>query len=275
MSLEKIQPKLSVCLIAYNQEKYIRDALDGVLMQQTPFNYELIIHDDASTDSTADILRQYKERYKGKIHLIIENDNQFSKTGFNFIRDMFALAKGEYIALCEGDDYWTDPLKLQKQVEILELNSSYSMSIHNALRINCMTEKQDLFNGVSLPTVMGVKDVLLRGWFAPTASFVFRRRNVVVPAITDMSLDIAILYQNAAKGKVHYSHDVASVYRYSSINSLSEKYKNNRIALYRRKLRFLNYVDGLSRGKYLAFTIIARLRLFAAAAIYLMTSNNS
>ncbi len=62
-------------------------------MQQTPFNYELIIHDDASTDSTADILRQYKERYKGKIHLIIENDNQFSKTGFNFIRDMFASRK--------------------------------------------------------------------------------------------------------------------------------------------------------------------------------------
>ena len=122
---------VSIRCIAYNQEKFIRDTLEGFVMQKTNFRFEAIVHDDASTDGTANIIREYAAKYPDIIKPIIETENQWSKHDGSLHRIMSDACKGKYIAFCEGDDYWTDPLKLQKQVDILEANKDISF-VHSA-----------------------------------------------------------------------------------------------------------------------------------------------
>jgi len=112
-------PLVSVICITYNHEKYIRDAIEGCLIQDTDFPFEVIIHDDASTDGTTAIVRAYAERYPSIIKPIYQTENQYSQ-GNKPITFWLPRVRGQYIALCEGDDYWHDPSKLQKQVDILE-----------------------------------------------------------------------------------------------------------------------------------------------------------
>lgn len=119
------EPLVSVACITYNHEKYIEDAIEGFLIQETNFPFEILIHDDASTDNTASIVREYAEKYPNIIKPIFQKENQYSK-GFKInLKFNFPRAKGKYISLCEGDDYWTDPLKLQMQVTFLEKNPDY------------------------------------------------------------------------------------------------------------------------------------------------------
>jgi len=121
------QPLVSVNCITYNHEPYIRDALNGFLMQETNFPFEVLVHDDASTDKTADIIREYEARYPKIIKPIYQTANQYSQ-GINISRNyQYPRAKGKYIALCEGDDYWIDPKKLQMQTNFLEENQEYGM----------------------------------------------------------------------------------------------------------------------------------------------------
>lgn len=119
------EPLVSICCITYNHEKYIRDAIESFLMQETNFPFEIIIHDDASTDKTADIIREYEKKYPELIKPIYQTENQYSKGVKINLEFNFPRAKGKYIALCEGDDYWTDPNKLQIQVAFLEENPDY------------------------------------------------------------------------------------------------------------------------------------------------------
>lgn len=113
---------VSIKCITYNHEPYIRQCLEGFVMQKTNFRFEAVVHDDASTDGTADIIREYAEKYPDIIKPIYETENQYSKKDGSLGRIMDAACTGKYIAMCEGDDYWTDPSKLQKQVDILESN---------------------------------------------------------------------------------------------------------------------------------------------------------
>ena len=123
-------PLVSICCITYNHEQFIREAVDGFLMQKTDFPIEIIIHDDASIDGTTKIIKEYQGKHAELIKLIIQTENQYKTRGFGFLVDLFQQAQGKYIALCEGDDYWTDPLKLQKQVDFLEANPDYSLVSH-------------------------------------------------------------------------------------------------------------------------------------------------
>lgn len=127
-STESRDPKVVVFCATYNHRPYIEDALHGFMMQKTDFPVEFLIHDDASTDGTADIVREWHERYPNRITAVLERVNQYSLHGGGQLDDMLALMmRGEYLALCEGDDYWTDPHKLQRQVEALESNPTASM----------------------------------------------------------------------------------------------------------------------------------------------------
>jgi glycosyltransferase involved in cell wall biosynthesis len=119
--------KVSVCCVAYNQEKLIVPAIESFLMQQTTFNFEILIGDDCSTDSTREVIAGYCSKYPDKIKLVS------GKTNVGLVRNLSRVmkhAKGEYIALCDGDDYWTDPLKLQKQVDFLSQNLQYVVCCH-------------------------------------------------------------------------------------------------------------------------------------------------
>ena len=115
-----MNPMVSICCLAYNQKKYIGKTIESFLTQKTSFEYEIIIHDDASSDGTQDIIREYAEKYPHKIIPVFQKQNQYSKGVENSITFCYPRARGKYIALCEGDDYWCDDYKLEKQVAIFE-----------------------------------------------------------------------------------------------------------------------------------------------------------
>ena len=139
-------PLVSICCLTYNQKDYIRQCLDGLLMQQTSFDTEIIIHDDASTDGTDQIIRQYATQYPDRLFPSFETVNQYSNgyKGRMAVTFTYPKAKGKYIAYCEGDDYWTDPLKLQRQVDFMESHPDYAVCFHRCTRLN-------MVNGQTLP----------------------------------------------------------------------------------------------------------------------------
>lgn len=165
-------PLVSICTLAYNHESYIRQCLEGFMIQRCNFKFEVLIHDDASTDRTAGIIREYEEKYPEIIKPIYQKENQYSKgvsIGVNF---QYPRVLGKYIALCEGDDYWTDPLKLQKQVDFLEANPDYKMCY-----TQCLLYYQEYEKMVSEPwggKTVTFEDLLLKPNNIPTATVMFR-----------------------------------------------------------------------------------------------------
>ena len=129
------KPLVSMCCIAYNHEKFIAQTLDSMLIQETDFPFEIIIRDDCSTDNTRIIIQDYAEKFPHIITIILETENQYSK-GVNPLVPAYEKANGKYITILEGDDYWKDKLKLQKQVDFLEKNSEYILSYHNSIIVD-------------------------------------------------------------------------------------------------------------------------------------------
>jgi glycosyltransferase involved in cell wall biosynthesis len=241
-------PVLSICCITYNHEPFIRQAIEGFLMQKTDFQIEILIHDDASTDGTAEIVREYEKKYPELIFPIYQADNQYSK-GINIGGINRSRARGKYIALCEGDDYWTDPLKLQKQVDFLEKNEKYVLCFHKAIvrneRINPVSEQiQSLdFKNINIDLKF-----ILTIWHIPTASIVFRRieelpspewlKNV-------WSRDIALVALLYKYGKIGYYDAVMSVYRLHpggvTVNHRGRGMIKQRMILYRNLDAYFDY----------------------------------
>lgn len=126
--------KVSICCVTYNHENFISDAIESFLMQRTFFPYEILIHDDASTDRTPLIIREYESLYPGIIRGVYQTVNQYSR-GERVSRFLLEKAKGSYVAVCEGDDYWTDPDKLQKQVDYMEDHPGCSLCVHGAIHV--------------------------------------------------------------------------------------------------------------------------------------------
>ncbi len=206
---------ISILCITYNHEKYIRKALDGFLMQKGNFEYEILIHDDASTDGTIEILKEYKEKYPDKITLILQKENQFSK-GINILKTyIYPLVKGKYIACCEGDDFWIYNYKLQKQYDLMESNPNISLCYHNAL---IYQEEQDLLrlNVYDHPSgYIEDRDIInvTKGWY-PTAS-IFCRADYIKqqPEFCISTGDETCRTYMACRGDLYYLNRVWSVYR--------------------------------------------------------------
>lgn len=230
------RPAVSVLCMTYNQESYIEDALKGFLQQKTTFPFELIVHDDASQDRTAEIIKEYADKYPNLIKPILQKENQFSRLGMQMAIDLINDCAGKYIAICEGDDYWISSSKLQDQYDLMELDSDASICIHNALRKNLNTGNEDLFNKTSLPTKLSSLDVIRRGWFSPTASYFFRKEYLpkIPPGVNG---DLYIIFECSIRGHIRYINGVFSVYRYGAEGSLSET--SVRSVLYKKKNKFL------------------------------------
>jgi glycosyltransferase involved in cell wall biosynthesis len=199
-------PLVSVLIISYNHEKYIRQAIEGCLMQQTSFPYEIIIHDDASTDSSAKIIQEYADKYPELIIPILQKENQYSK-GVRIIATLLIpVARGKYIALCEGDDYWTNPQKLERQVDFLEKHSEFSGSAHQSL---VLKEKiQKIFKQKVKPNLC-LND-LLSGRVFHTASFLFRKKLYEKYPILSkpvLSFDRLLFLMIAAYGPIYFIDD--------------------------------------------------------------------
>jgi glycosyltransferase involved in cell wall biosynthesis len=209
-------PVVSICSITYNHEKFIRECLDGFLMQETTFPVEVLIHDDASTDGTANIIREYEAKYPHIIKPIYQVENQYSKgfkvnTTFNFPR-----VKGKYVALCEGDDYWTASNKLQKQVDFMESNLTYSICFHNVESFyeDCSTSSHPMFIK-PLKDTLTIRDLVTSN-FIPTLSNLFRAKLFnnfpewfMCMPFGDWPLNIL----NAEHGNIGYIDQIFGVYR--------------------------------------------------------------
>ena len=168
---------VSVLCTTYNHEKFIRDALNGILNQKTNFKYEVIVHDDASTDNTVNILHSYEREYVDCVKLILQTENQFQKGRNIALEYMFPLVRGKYIAFCEGDDYWVDEYKLQKQIDFLEANPEYPMCMHNAYRLNYETGEQKKLDTFPDSGTYDQEKQILAGLgtdFSASASYVLR-----------------------------------------------------------------------------------------------------
>lgn len=175
-------PLVSVCCLTYNHAPFIRKCLDGFLMQETTFSLEILIHDDASTDGTDEIIREYTSKYPDRIFPLFETENKYSR-GYRGKMDItfnYSRARGKYIATCEGDDYWTDPKKLQKQVTFLESNPDYSVCWHRYQRLYWYenTWKNDDCGEIINTSGEGKEiDIatFLSGWYTQALTMVFRK----------------------------------------------------------------------------------------------------
>ncbi|MEO8577535.1 MAG: glycosyltransferase [Gemmatimonadales bacterium] len=211
------QPTVSVLCLAYNHGAYIAQAIEGFLIQETTFPVEILIHDDASTDETSSIIRHYASRYPRVIRPIIQTENQHSQ-GRWAIPIVAAEAAAPFWAICEGDDYWTAPDKLQLQVELLQANPKASGSVHCADGL--FENSGELIPGYFKPYVMkeiyGVDDILVRGNFVPTHSIVLRKEALkeFPEWLGDVPhCDITLLCMAALEGPLLYIDRSMGVYR--------------------------------------------------------------
>lgn len=221
---------VSVNCITYNHESYIAEAIDSFLMQETGFNYEILIHDDASTDKTAEIIREYEKKYPDIIKPIYQTENQYSKGG-----DVDELnterAVGKYIALCEGDDFWTDSHKLQKQVEYLEAHSECTMCAHAAYAVNVMGKKEKNIRPSIGNKNFTIEEIIEGG------GGLFATNSIMYPTLLDRNKpsfyktapvgDYPLAVHLALKGTVYYIDEFMSAYRKGDSGSWTNREMTN------------------------------------------------
>lgn len=249
--------EVSVCVLTYNHGKYIRDALEGILMQEVNFEYEILVCDDASIDNTQMILREYKEKYPDKVNLFLEKENQYSKGNKRaFYQNVVILARGKYIAYCEGDDYWTDKTKLQRQFDFMEKNSEYVFCCHAAKVVNVYKE----YLGRHLGIVGDHHEIVLEKNvldFYATASRFIRKSCMNVPPdyyyIGD-AWDFPEMVYLLIRGKGFFDGREMSAYRTGVENSSTQRFKvwTNEIkeSYYDDRINILKGANLESEGKY-------------------------
>lgn len=249
--------KVSVICNVYNHEKYIRDALDGFISQKTDFLFEVLIHDDASTDRSADIIREYQKKYPQIIKPVFQTQNQYSRGGGITRRFQLPRAQGKYLAMCEGDDYWTDPMKLQKQFDFMECHPDYSMCVCSTLWKNEHTGVCENRGVVPEDRDFSTEEIILEqnGRIFQYASF-FVKRDVVNSwpewrrkfPIGDYPLAILA----SLRGKVHMMADVMTVYRYFADNSWTARMDSDekRARVCQRMIEGLEALNEATQGKY-------------------------
>ena len=209
-------PTVSVCCITYNHSKFIGQALESFLNQNTSFSYEILVYDDASNDGTIDILKEYELKYPQIIRVFYSSENQYSQ-GVRLLNLRYNLprARGKYIATCDGDDFWTDPLKLQKQVDFLESNPEVVMCFHGFDRLeNDKSTDSKLYNHLhhSPFTIFEQKEFLQLHVQFLTIMF---RQNVKFPMISsEINGDVFVLTHLSEVGKCAYLNFNGAVYRY-------------------------------------------------------------
>lgn len=209
------KPLVAIWCLVYNHEPFLKQCLDGFVMQQTNFRYVAIVHDDCSKDDSASILREYATLYPDIICPIYETENQYGKPDgrLNRIMQQTLMESGaKYVALCEGDDYWTDPHKLQRGVDFLEKNLGYIAVAENGLVHDENTKAEHPFN-TEASHDLSMKEVMSSRRF-PTAGVVYRREIMEgLYDLTPLLLDTIMWCWLISKGKFRYENIISSVYR--------------------------------------------------------------
>ncbi len=213
-------PLVSVVCITYNHGPYIRDAIAGFLMQETDFPFEIVIHVDASTDGTADMITEYAREFPHLIKPIYQSKNQYSR-GVKTILTALEMARGEFVALCEGDDFWTIPNKLSKQALFLQQNENYSFCFHRAKIVTTKGEETGRYWPSSNWSFekTNLLDIIEEN-FISTQTVMCRNKNLHLNNIRALSqnlffTDWAIHTLNALYGDIFFSDEVMACYRVS------------------------------------------------------------
>jgi glycosyltransferase involved in cell wall biosynthesis len=250
--MDKPTPFLSVCLITYNHASFVREALESIFMQKIDSSWELIIADDYSTDDTRNILQEYKEKYPSIVKLLLQEKNVGPAKNFE---DLMSSPKSKYIAYLEGDDYWTDACKLQKQVDFLEQNKTYNLcgakwklknkEEYTVDKVSANFSKEKIlqpkdFLNISVSPIH-TSTVLFRN--------IFETINFPWIQFRDFPIgDIPLFFIFSLHGKVMRFNDFVSVYRRGNPSSVTSSRKLN--SIYPSLIQMLNFLDELSKSKY-------------------------
>lgn len=229
--------KVSVYCLTYNHEKYIRKTLEGFVNQITDFKFEVFVHDDASTDHTPDIIKEYADRYPSIIKPILQQENRYSKGGNICSKYIYPKMHGKYIACCEGDDYWNISHKLQRQFDMMEAHPECSLSTHKVLCCNedgtpntrvlpgnyYLIKKSGVIKEEELAQCYWV-----RGDYPFHTSSYFYRRSIIDTEL-DYPRDVGILRKCLTMGCVYYIDEPMSTRRLWAIDNWNSKMRNKGI----------------------------------------------
>ncbi len=281
-------PIVTIICLTFNQEQYVRDCLEGFLSQQTTFPYEVLIYDDASTDSTPAIIREYVSKYPSIFKPTFYTTNNYSQgLGFVGLYTGIKEAKGKYVAYCEGDDYWTDPHKLQKQVGFLDKNPQYVICAHETLVKNEVYPTIDgklyssFTNNMFVSTTK--KHYTINDSFTGNifhiSSMMYRNHPFTLPSwLPSISACDMVLYMILAQvGDIYVLPGVMSIYR-GHINSLtnSKNEYSSAIKFHLLSIHILRLVNRFFSRKYqeTIYPIISRYYV-ECSMNYLRKSNRS
>ncbi len=219
------KPKFSVCCTTYNHEKYLSRCLESLVSQKTDFDYEILVFEDKSTDGTKEILAQFANEYPEKIIPLYQEENRYRKDVHVFENHVFPLVRGEYIALCEGDDFWTDENKLQKQADALDAYADCKLCVHKTV----LGDEDGNFLGGYLPPIdydTGIykTDEFLKMGYLHTTSYAFRASDLEGYLKTGLYktadvFDVPLLNYFAMLGSVYYFNETLSCYRVGRKNN--------------------------------------------------------
>lgn len=277
MNVTNSEIEVSVICLAYNHEKYIRQTLEGFVNQITSFKYEVIIHDDASTDGTRAIIEEYVKKYPDLFVPIYQEENQYSINASNITKAVYKMVRGKYVANCEGDDYWCDSNKLQLQYDALESHPECSICVHQVKGINadgseCDSEYSRMFPEKKYGIVEGVNEkericnafwkVQLTAYVFHTSSYFVRRRVHDERLelydkdewISYVNGDVSVLWSSLNRGDFYYIGKTMSKRRLEVPGSYTVRLKEAndtiRYERWRRRIKGLVLYDEYSQYKF-------------------------
>lgn len=246
---------VSIICNTHNDENYIKTTIESFLMQKTSFPFEILIHDDCSSDNTPKIIKEYEKKYPNLIFPIYQKDNRYSKYEDITIKYQIPRARGKYIAICQGDDFWIDENKLEKQLNFLENHKEYNACTSACICIDANTLYFKYFIAPSdKDKVLTVKDVILGdGGFVGTNTLFFRKDTLnnypeygTPNHIDDYQLQLHLSRPNG----IYYMADCMSAYRFKSDDSWSTVYANNENDITEAKCKILDIFNNYTNGEY-------------------------
>lgn len=251
---------LTIVCTTYNHENYIEKTLNSFVQQQTKYAYKVIIHDDASTDSTPKIIDDFVEKYPSTFIVIHQEKNQYSQGVDIFATFIQPLINTKYTALCEGDDYWVDSNKIQLQIEYLEQHPEYSMCVHNTVKINEVGKSLNIYTSdINIKDRdIGIQEIIetCGNTAFHTSSFIFRSciRQKMPEIFSKLPVgDYPLAIYMALNGKIHYIAKVMSAYRVMAKGSWSEKNISNKRISYLiscQMIKGIKIIDDFTNYKY-------------------------
>lgn len=268
--------KVSICCVTYNQQEYIKEALDTFLKQKTNFKYEIIVHDDASTDNTVKIIKQYSKKYPNLVIPILEKENQYNIKPNSILEICFKKARGKYIALCDGDDGFIDKNKLMKQIEYMDANPNISLCTHSTKVVD--TNGNFIENISPYPNgIVNIEMFLKDTKSMHTSSMVFRKRDIKkLPnyfhqaTVGDLPLKLHLL----SLGDGYHFDKVMSFYRANAIGSWSLNEKKDIYRLEKNHKMEMNVYNQFNKETEYIYDELVKSRILYKEFNYYLRTNN-